>query len=138
LRNNVPMMLHDLCPSLVISEMPLSEVLFLTQMFSKALVVHQSMYNYYLLAMTDWASILWNSFYFYWFDYEPSSFIIHRLSSIIPNRDDMVATLLQQTSLKGLPPQWIRPSPPRLEIFEGEVSSNLRFFSRREFCASLY
>ncbi|PWZ39766.1 CCR4-NOT transcription complex subunit 11 [Zea mays] len=43
------------------------------------------------------------------------------LSSIIPNRDDMVATLLQQTSLKGLPPQWIRPSPPRLEIFEGEL-----------------
>uniref|UniRef100_A0A804NKR7 CCR4-NOT transcription complex subunit 11 n=1 Tax=Zea mays TaxID=4577 RepID=A0A804NKR7_MAIZE len=41
------------------------------------------------------------------------------VSSIIPNRDDMVATLLQQTSL-GLPPQWIRPSPPRLEIFEGE------------------
>ncbi|EES09568.1 CCR4-NOT transcription complex subunit 11 isoform X2 [Sorghum bicolor] len=43
------------------------------------------------------------------------------VSSIIPNRDDMVATLLQQTSLKGLPPQWIRPSPPRLEIFEGEL-----------------
>ncbi|XP_066337770.1 uncharacterized protein [Miscanthus floridulus] len=43
------------------------------------------------------------------------------VSSIIPNRDDMVATLLQQTSLKGLPPQWIRPSPPRLEILEGEL-----------------
>jgi hypothetical protein len=39
------MMLHDLCPSLVISEMPLSEVLFLTHMFFKASVVHRSMYT---------------------------------------------------------------------------------------------
>lgn len=117
------MMLHDLCPSLVISEMPLSEVLFLTQMFFKASVIHWSMYTQ-LSACNDCLGI--RSFCFYWFDYEPSSFIIHRLSSIIPNRDDMVATLLQQTSLKGLPPQWIRPSPPRLEIFEGEV--RLQFF----------
>ncbi|OEL25186.1 CCR4-NOT transcription complex subunit 11 [Dichanthelium oligosanthes] len=42
------------------------------------------------------------------------------LSPIKPNRDSMVAGLLQQTSLKGLPPQWIRPPPPRLEILEGE------------------
>ncbi|WVZ53311.1 hypothetical protein U9M48_004276 [Paspalum notatum var. saurae] len=43
------------------------------------------------------------------------------LSPNIPNRDIMVTSLLQQTSLKGLPPQWIRPSPPRLEILEGEL-----------------
>ncbi|KAJ1275222.1 hypothetical protein BS78_05G120000 [Paspalum vaginatum] len=43
------------------------------------------------------------------------------LSPNIPNRDGMVASLLQQTSLKGLPPQWIRPPPPRLEILEGEL-----------------
>lgn len=45
LRNNVPMMLHNLCPFLEISEMPLSGVLFLTQMFFKASVVHRSMYT---------------------------------------------------------------------------------------------
>nr|CAB3489577.1 unnamed protein product [Digitaria exilis] len=38
-----------------------------------------------------------------------------------PNRDNMIASLLQQSSLKGLPPQWIRPPPPRLEILEGEL-----------------
>ena len=43
------------------------------------------------------------------------------MSPIKPNRDNMIASLLQQTSLKGLPPQWIRPPPPRLEILEGEV-----------------
>lgn len=43
------------------------------------------------------------------------------MSPIKPNRDNMIASLLQQTSLKGLPPQWIRPPPPRLEILEGEL-----------------
>ncbi|RCV37689.1 hypothetical protein SETIT_8G082900v2 [Setaria italica] len=43
------------------------------------------------------------------------------VSPIKPNRDNMIASLLQQTSLKGLPPQWIRPPPPRLEILEGEL-----------------
>ncbi|XP_062183064.1 uncharacterized protein LOC133887141 [Phragmites australis] len=38
-----------------------------------------------------------------------------------PNRDNVVASLLQQTSLKGLAPQWIRPPPPILEILEGEL-----------------
>uniref|UniRef100_A0A0A9DEU7 Uncharacterized protein n=1 Tax=Arundo donax TaxID=35708 RepID=A0A0A9DEU7_ARUDO len=38
-----------------------------------------------------------------------------------PNRDNVIASLLQQTSLKGLSPQWIRPPPPRLEILEGEL-----------------
>ncbi|XP_062197258.1 uncharacterized protein LOC133900137 isoform X2 [Phragmites australis] len=38
-----------------------------------------------------------------------------------PNRDNVVSSLLQQTSLKGLAPQWIRPPPPRLEILEGEL-----------------
>ncbi|CAL4994302.1 unnamed protein product [Urochloa decumbens] len=41
--------------------------------------------------------------------------------SPVQNRDNMIASLLQQTSLKGLPPQWIRPPPPRLEILEGEL-----------------
>ncbi|RLM58389.1 CCR4-NOT transcription complex subunit 11-like [Panicum miliaceum] len=43
------------------------------------------------------------------------------MSRIKPNRDNMIASLLQQTSLKGLTPQWIRPPPPRLEILEGEL-----------------
>ncbi|PUZ44210.1 hypothetical protein GQ55_8G071800 [Panicum hallii var. hallii] len=43
------------------------------------------------------------------------------MSPIKPNRDNMIASLLQQTSLKGLTPQWIRPPPPRLEILEGEL-----------------
>uniref|UniRef100_J3N735 Uncharacterized protein n=2 Tax=Oryza brachyantha TaxID=4533 RepID=J3N735_ORYBR len=37
------------------------------------------------------------------------------------NRDNLVTTLLQQTSLNGIGPQWIRPPPPRLEILEGEL-----------------
>nr|AAX95876.1 hypothetical protein LOC_Os11g13690 [Oryza sativa Japonica Group] len=38
------------------------------------------------------------------------------------NRDNLVTCLLQQTSLDGIGPQWIRPPPPRLEILDGEVS----------------
>ncbi|CAM0874931.1 unnamed protein product [Alopecurus aequalis] len=38
-----------------------------------------------------------------------------------PNRGNVVVDLLQQTPLKGLSPPWIRPSPPRLEILEGEL-----------------
>jgi len=53
-------------------------------------------------------------------------FIIYRVSPIKANRDNMIASLLQQTSLKGLPPQWIRPPPPRLEILEGEVRLHVR------------
>ncbi|VAI02902.1 unnamed protein product [Triticum turgidum subsp. durum] len=37
------------------------------------------------------------------------------------NRDNVVTNLLQQTPLRGLSPPWIRPSPPRLEILEGEL-----------------
>jgi hypothetical protein len=47
--------------------------------------------------------------------------IISRISPAKPNRDNVVADLLQQTPLKGLSPPWIRPPPPRLEILEGEV-----------------
>ncbi|CAN6362680.1 unnamed protein product [Urochloa humidicola] len=43
------------------------------------------------------------------------------VSPVKQNRDNMIASLLQQTSLKGLSPQWIRPPPPRLEILEGEL-----------------
>ncbi|CAO2141305.1 unnamed protein product [Urochloa humidicola] len=46
---------------------------------------------------------------------------LSELSPVKQNRDNMIASLLQQTSLKGLPPQWIRPPPPRLEILEGEL-----------------
>ncbi|PNT63844.1 hypothetical protein BRADI_4g21680v3 [Brachypodium distachyon] len=38
-----------------------------------------------------------------------------------PNRDNVVADLLQETAHKGLSPPWIRPPPPRLEILEGEL-----------------
>ncbi|EEE51899.1 hypothetical protein OsJ_33489 [Oryza sativa Japonica Group] len=37
------------------------------------------------------------------------------------NRDNLVTCLLQQTSLDGIGPQWIRPPPPRLEILDGEL-----------------
>ncbi|EEC67934.1 hypothetical protein OsI_35651 [Oryza sativa Indica Group] len=37
------------------------------------------------------------------------------------NRDNLVTGLLQQTSLDGIGPQWIRPPPPRLEILDGEL-----------------
>ncbi|KAL6660775.1 hypothetical protein ACP70R_001810 [Stipagrostis hirtigluma subsp. patula] len=43
------------------------------------------------------------------------------LSPAKPNRDNVITSLLQQTSLKGLAPQWIRPPPPKLEILEGEL-----------------
>uniref|UniRef100_A0ACD6A4W4 Uncharacterized protein n=1 Tax=Avena sativa TaxID=4498 RepID=A0ACD6A4W4_AVESA len=43
------------------------------------------------------------------------------ISPAKPNRDNVVADLLQQTPLKGLSPPWIRPPPPRLEILEGEL-----------------
>lgn len=37
------------------------------------------------------------------------------------DRDDTIAGLLQNMSLEGLEPQWIRPFPPRLPIQEGEL-----------------
>ncbi|KAF0895192.1 hypothetical protein E2562_008532 [Oryza meyeriana var. granulata] len=37
------------------------------------------------------------------------------------NRDNLITSLLQQTSLNGIGPQWIRPPPPRLEILEREL-----------------
>uniref|UniRef100_A0A0D9XQP3 Uncharacterized protein n=1 Tax=Leersia perrieri TaxID=77586 RepID=A0A0D9XQP3_9ORYZ len=37
------------------------------------------------------------------------------------NRDNVVTSLLQQETLNGIGPQWIRPPPPRLEILEGEL-----------------
>jgi hypothetical protein len=48
---------------------------------------------------------------------------LSRISPAKPQRDNVVADLLQQTPLKGLSPPWIRPPPPRLEIIEGEVRS---------------
>lgn len=59
--------------------------------------------------------------------------IIYRVSPTKPNRDNMIASLLQQSSLKGLPPQWIRPPPPRLEILEGEVRLQVRVVYLRPF-----
>lgn len=50
--------------------------------------------------------------------------IIYRGPATDPNRDDVVACLLQQAALKGLTPQWLRPSPPRFDILEGEVRMN--------------
>ncbi|XP_078440925.1 CCR4-NOT transcription complex subunit [Wolffia australiana] len=38
------------------------------------------------------------------------------------NRDDTLAGLLENLSLKGLEPQWVRPLPPRLPILEGEMA----------------
>lgn len=39
------------------------------------------------------------------------------------DRDQMITGLLQNLSLEGLGPRWIRPLPPRLPIQEGEVRS---------------
>jgi hypothetical protein len=50
--------------------------------------------------------------------------IIYRVSTNKQERDNVVACLLEQAAHKGLSPQWIRPSPPRLEILEGEVRMN--------------
>ncbi|TVU25961.1 hypothetical protein EJB05_28494 [Eragrostis curvula] len=54
-------------------------------------------------------------------DVSESCGVSSEVSTAKPNRDNMVACLLQQASLKGLAPQWIRPSPPRFEILEGEL-----------------
>ncbi|PIN00054.1 hypothetical protein CDL12_27442 [Handroanthus impetiginosus] len=37
------------------------------------------------------------------------------------NRDETVAGLLSSLSLEGLGPQWVRPSPPRLPVMDGEL-----------------
>ncbi|OVA01321.1 Protein of unknown function DUF2363 [Macleaya cordata] len=42
------------------------------------------------------------------------------------DRDGAVTGLLQNVSLEGLDPQWIRPVPPRLPIQDGEARSTLR------------
>lgn len=61
-------------------------------------------------------------FHFYLSEYELSfPLIMSRISPTKLNRDNVVTNLLQQTPLRGLSPPWIRPSPPRLEILEGEV-----------------
>lgn len=39
------------------------------------------------------------------------------------DRDQMITGLLQNLSLEGVGPRWIRPLPPRLPIQEGEVRS---------------
>ncbi|KAL6868126.1 hypothetical protein ACP4OV_014971 [Aristida adscensionis] len=46
---------------------------------------------------------------------------LSEMPSAKPNRENMIASLLQQTSLNRLAPQWVRPPPPRLEILEGEL-----------------
>ncbi|PNT63842.1 hypothetical protein BRADI_4g21680v3 [Brachypodium distachyon] len=51
----------------------------------------------------------------------PDPDISQRVSPAKPNRDNVVADLLQETAHKGLSPPWIRPPPPRLEILEGEL-----------------
>ncbi|GFP91745.1 ccr4-not transcription complex subunit 11 [Phtheirospermum japonicum] len=37
------------------------------------------------------------------------------------NRDETVAGLISSSSLEGLSPQWIRPSPPRFPVMDGEL-----------------
>ncbi|XP_072950605.1 uncharacterized protein [Typha angustifolia] len=37
------------------------------------------------------------------------------------DRESALTDLLQNVSLEGLSPQWIRPAPPRLPVFEGEL-----------------
>ncbi|XP_068647619.1 uncharacterized protein [Aristolochia californica] len=37
------------------------------------------------------------------------------------DRDEAVTGLLQNLSLEGLDPQWIRPAPPRLPVLDGEL-----------------
>ncbi|XP_052195952.1 uncharacterized protein LOC127803607 isoform X2 [Diospyros lotus] len=37
------------------------------------------------------------------------------------DRDEMVTGLLQNLSLEGVGPQWIRPLPPRLPVLDGEL-----------------
>ncbi|GER30015.1 CCR4-NOT transcription complex subunit 11 [Striga asiatica] len=37
------------------------------------------------------------------------------------NRDETISGLLSSCSLEGLGPQWIRPSPPRFPVMEGEL-----------------
>ena len=37
------------------------------------------------------------------------------------DRDETITGLLQNLSLEGLRPQWIRPLPPRLPVQDGEV-----------------
>jgi hypothetical protein len=38
------------------------------------------------------------------------------------DRESALAALLQEKSCGRLGPQWIRPTPPRLHIFDGEVT----------------
>lgn len=37
------------------------------------------------------------------------------------DRDETISGWVQNLSLEGLGPQWIRPRPPRLPVLEGEV-----------------
>jgi hypothetical protein len=54
-------------------------------------------------------------------DVSESCGISSKVSTNKQERDNVVACLLEQAAHKGLSPQWIRPSPPRLEILEGEL-----------------
>ena len=51
------------------------------------------------------------------FDWQPG--VTPKIGS--GDRDESISGLLQNLSLEGLAPQWIRPRPPRLPVLEGEV-----------------
>jgi len=44
------------------------------------------------------------------------------------NRDETIMGLLQNLSLEGLGPKWIRPLPPRLPVQDGEVDPSQSVF----------
>ncbi|CDP15717.1 unnamed protein product [Coffea canephora] len=51
------------------------------------------------------------------FDWQPG--VTPKIGS--GDRDESISGLLQNLSLEGLGPQWIRPRPPRLPVLEGEL-----------------
>lgn len=67
-----------------------------------------------------------------------SVFAISRISppgskpkSASDDRDSAIAGLLQEQALGTLGPQWIRPAPPRLPVFDGEVKySEMLYFHK--------
>lgn len=127
-------------PTLVCLNLQLSNLQYLTLMCLVMLIqVHQSMINKQRTLIPELFLLKILLFKIL----QRCIYVLFRPSFVPPgvkprngdgDQDAAITGLLQNLSLDGLEPQWIRPLPPRLPVLDGEASSAL---NAQLFCLQL-
>jgi hypothetical protein len=124
-RSNIAVTVYSLNIRLVVSGLLLLEMLYQIQMCLKVVQIHQSMYAYLhppdLDLSWSWLPTLLRSLLICNLIRSAISLPGSKQKSASDDRDSALAGLLQEKSGGRLGPQWIRPTPPRLPVLDGEV-----------------